>query len=237
MATADTSNTIADWPQEGTSVSETYERAPAANEFITARANARRSRGLEEAEYWSRACQDSLHKCGQWIHDCLESGALVLKAYRSEELWGEPVTFDRLVARNLSPDESGEIVRGPNGEIFYSPRFYAAATMARKPKPDPIQVELIKRTSGQATAAKQSEAPPQTVTIRSNKEWLEWAKQNILPDDADWGWKNRYAQKLVGRMKADAKNNKKIEPLPLTSIAARMREIGWPEIDDETTTK
>ena len=107
------------------------------------------------------------------------------------------------------------------------------------PQDSAFPFKVTELPSRQATAPKQSETPPQTATIRSNKEWFEWAKQNILPDDAnaEHGWKKRYAEKLADRMKADATSNKKIKPVPSASIAARLREIGWPENDDETTTK
>ena len=63
--------------------------------------------------------------------------------------------------------------------------------------------------------------------------------RNVSPDDRKHGWKKRYATKLLAKMDADAKSNKKIKPpQQYTSIAARLNEYSlWPEIDDEKTTK
>jgi hypothetical protein len=136
MATADATDIIANWPvEEGTSLSETYERAPAWNEFVTARNNAACRRDLAGATFWSRAAEDALTRCGNWIHALMENGDLVLEAFRSERLGEKPVRFSKLVVGLLSFDWSGETVRGPNGEVFYGPRIYAAATMASKPAP------------------------------------------------------------------------------------------------------
>jgi hypothetical protein len=229
VAQADDLSIIATWPPEGASLPETYERAPTWREVIAARDNALRDRS--NAEYFINiVCRAALHKCGRWINDLLQSGSLVLTAYRSERLWGKSVTFAASVARQLSFDESGEVVRGPHGEIFYSPRFYAKATMAAKPA---RRVEIVNWPGDAKEHSAASDA-----AIRSNKDWLEWAVRNIPPDDRDYGWKYHYAQKLEHEMKKAAKTNKKLKSIKAPSIAARLRERHlWSEINDETTTK
>ena len=105
---------------------------------------------------------------------------------------------------------------GPTGKRFpdCSGRKSGAAD-------DVLSVKVTKWPSRQAMAAKQSEAPLQTATIRSNKEWFEWAKKTSCPTSyAEHGWKKRYAEKLAGRMKVDVKATKILNPGPSATIIA-----------------
>jgi hypothetical protein len=142
MAIADTTDIIANWPAEGVSFRKIWDRAPAANEFFAARAKAEDcSRRPEERPYWKRVCADALARCGQWINACVENRLLVLKVRPPDKPWEEPVSLSASVALNLSAGESGQFLRGPNGEIFYDPIYYAAATLPPEPSPEPLLVK------------------------------------------------------------------------------------------------
>lgn len=142
MAIADTTNIIANWPAEGVSFRKIWDRAPAANEFFAARAKAEDcSRRPEERQYWKRVCADALARCGQWINACVENRLLVLKVRPPDKPWEEPVSLSASVALNLSAGETGQFLRGPNGEIFYDPIYYAAATLPPEPPPKPVLVK------------------------------------------------------------------------------------------------
>jgi hypothetical protein len=144
MAIADTTDIIADWPLEGVSFRKIWDRAPAANEFFAARAKAEDySRRPEERQYWKHVCADALARCGQWINACVENRLLVLKVRPPDKPWEEPVSLSASVALNLSAGESGEFLRGPNGEIFYDPIYYAAATLPPEPPPTPLRTEIV----------------------------------------------------------------------------------------------
>jgi hypothetical protein len=236
VATAETPSSITDLPPEGLRLREALELSPFWAEHkhfellrIRIQTGAIRAADLSGSDklhlvVYGQAAWDRVIG---WLLDLLESGVWVLTAYRSEKLWGEPERFGPTVVRRLSFDKDNDTVRGPTGQLFYGPCIHSAATTALKPK----------WSSQSIAAAEQPEKAPKTADIRSNKQWLEWAKQNVLPDGREHGWKTRYAKKLESAMKQAAKANKSIKPMPAASIAARMREIGWPETDDETTTK
>jgi hypothetical protein len=77
----------------------------------------------------------------EWLFHQLENGVWTLKAYRSEKLWGEPEAFDSAVVRHLFFDKDYQTVRGPNGQMFYSPRIYSTTTMVPKVK-EPLTVTI-----------------------------------------------------------------------------------------------
>jgi hypothetical protein len=123
--------------------------------------------------------------------------------------------------RGLRPDETAQLsinvlreslsLHGPRGERLYG-LFCPARAAAPAPGSEPV--------------------------IQSNKEWLGWAMKSIPPDHREYGWKRGYAKRLAHALKEAAKTNPALKPLKWESIAARLREIGWPEkTDDNLTTK
>jgi hypothetical protein len=103
-----------------------------------------------------------------------------------------------------------------------------------------LRVEITALPSQPAAAcATQSDAAPHLDTIRSNREWLEWAVHNVAPDDFKHGGKKRYAKKLERLLAQHAKKNEKLKPSPDTSIATRLHEQDlWPKPPThENTTK
>ena len=146
-------------------------------------------------------------------------------------------------AEGMHNDGGGSTYRSMAAAVLYGPHneeLYAVVWSAEAAPQcfDDLQIKTTELPSRPATITP-TELVPQTVTIRSNKQWLEWAVQNVSSDDRKHGWKKRYATKLLAKMDADAKSNKKIKPpQQYTSIAARLNEYSlWPEIDDEKTTK
>jgi hypothetical protein len=108
-------------------------------------------------------------------------------------------------------------------------------------EPDALKAVALQRRWQKLVDYQQKRFPPEPQPqphIRNNKDWLEWAVKNIPPDDRNYGWKDRYAQKLLGEMVKADKANKAIKPMKLQTIKARMRGNKlWPETDDRTTTK
>ena len=127
----------------------------------------------------------------------------------------------------MHPLKNSLVLYGPHNEELY------AAVWSAEVAPRYFDDLESKITEPPSTP---SELVFQTVAIRSNKDWLQWAVQNVPPDDRRHGWKKRYAQKLASAMRKDAQTNSHIRPLPWESIRSRLTEIGWPETHDKNTT-
>jgi hypothetical protein len=169
--------------------------------------------------------------------ELLSVGALVIAVRPLATLGAQlqPLRPDETSQLSIAvhPLKNSLVLYGPHTEELYAVVWSAEAA------PQCFDDLQIKQLPSRPATTKPAELVPQTVTIRSNKDWLEWAVRNVSPDDRKHGWKKRYATKLLAKMKTDAKSNKKIKPpQQYTSIAARLNEYSlWPETDDEKTTK
>jgi hypothetical protein len=84
----------------------------------------------------------------EWLYRQLESETWVLKAYRSEDLQGEIKPFNSAVVRRLSFEMDHNAIRGPNGQLFYGARIFAAASLqAPAPESTPLRVEIVNMAS------------------------------------------------------------------------------------------
>jgi len=246
MAQANDADIIAAWPPEGVSLSESLRRAPGWPEYEKACADPVfiQLAGNSTTTKTLLPCP-ALSACVGWIRDQLQRGVLVLTCVSLEKPFTGPELriFPAVTTRYLDFDWLHEIVSGPSNKTYYDPLIRSAASMPTTAEPQqerPLQIETVEWPPRGATAEGYSGAAPQT-TIRSNKEWYQWASNNIQPDDHDLcehGAKKRYAKKLEDKMKIDAEANKNLKALPATTIIARFNDLDlWPKRRDKKTTK
>jgi hypothetical protein len=214
MADDASSHIIATWPPEGTTLSETYERAPAWPELVIARENAQREPA--QKHHWISVWSLRLAECEQWVREHLQNGALVLVVYRSEN----QVILPPPLAHHLVFDTTNEIIRIPKGETFYGPRIYSAAT---SPK-GKLQLDEITRPTG--------------VSLDATKIALKKLLEDIIeevpfpaPGDRQHGWKKKWAKEVtVVINERHRQEPTKVRRTTPRSIENRMNEFSlWPE--------
>ena len=122
----------------------------------------------------------------EWLYSMLgENGPWILTAYGSEDLQGEAKSFDGAVVRHLSFDKDHDTIRGPNGQLFYGPRVFSAASWKPRPK-----APLLVKHDG-----------PLEVIDKRDAEPAHYRHIRDLADEAfPKGWRHRRQSDIIYRV-------------------------------------